>query len=467
MKNLFAVVVSIALLAGAVPGRATETRIPQSRQEITLSFAPLVKQVAPAVVNIYTKRVIKEKASPFFNDPFFRQFFGNQFFGVPRQRIQNSLGSGVILRSDGLIVTNNHVIDKADQITVVLSDRREFEAKVLLADERADLAVLRIDTHGEKLPVLKLMDSDDLQVGDLVLAIGNPFGVGQTVTSGIVSAVARAAEGISDYSYFIQTDAAINPGNSGGALVGMDGRLVGINSAIYSRSGGSLGIGFAIPANMVARVLDAALHGGKVVRPWLGVDSQAVTSDLASSVGLKRPEGVIVRKLDPAGPAAKAGLRVGDIVLAVDGREVDDPGGLRFRIASLPVGRQARLTILRDGAQRQIVMPLEKPPEVPRRDISKIDGRNPFSGATVANLSPAVDEEMSLDTMTRGVIVTGVEDNSPAGQLGLNAGDVIVKVDGTPIDTVATLKRALRRSSGRWAVVIRRNGKLLSVVVQG
>ena len=461
-----AAAVALALMAIPAAG-AAETRVPQSRQEITLSFAPLVKKVAPAVVNIYTKRVIQERASPFFNDPFFRQFFGNQFFGVPRQRIQNSLGSGVILRADGIIVTNNHVIDDADQITVVLSDRREFEAKVLLADKRADLAVLRIDTHGEKLPYLKLMDSDDLQVGDLVLAIGDPFGVGQTVTSGIVSAVARAAEGISDYSYFIQTDAAINPGNSGGALVAMDGRLAGINSAIYSRSGGSLGIGFAIPANMVARVLDAALHGGKVVRPWLGVDTQTVTNDLAASLGLKRPEGVIVRKLDPAGPAAKAGLHVGDIVIAVDGREVDDPGGLRFRIASLPVGRQATLTVLRSGSQRQIVMPLEKPPEVPPRDETRVGGQNPFAGATVANLSPAVDEEMSLDTMTRGVIVTGVDDNSAAAQIGLNAGDIIVKVDGTSIDTVATLKRTLHRGPGRWAVVIRRNGKLLSVVVQG
>jgi serine protease Do len=460
---------SVALLAVAAvsPADGAEARVPQARQEITLSFAPLVKKVAPAVVNIYTKKVVQERASPFFNDPFFRQFFGNQFFGVPRQRIQNSLGSGVILSADGIIVTNNHVIDDADQITVVLSDRREFEARVLLADKRADLAVLRIETRGEKLPFLRLMDSDDLQVGDLVLAIGDPFGVGQTVTSGIVSAVARAAEGISDYSYFIQTDAAINPGNSGGALVAMDGRLAGINSAIYSRSGGSLGIGFAIPANMVARVLDAALHGGKVVRPWLGVDTQPVTNDVAASLGLKRPEGVIVRRLDPAGPAAKAGLRVGDIVIAVDGREVDDPGALRFRIASLPVGRQARLTVLRDGAQRQIAMPLEKPPEVPPRNQTRISGQNPFAGATVVNLSPAVDEEMSLDTMTRGVIVTGVETNSPAGQLGLNAGDIIVKVDGTSIDTVATLKQTLRHQSGRWAVVIRRKGKLLSVVVQG
>ena len=468
-KAFVTVTAAVALLAAAAAPavRAAEPHVPESRGEIALSYAPLVKKVAPAVVNIYTKRVVQERASPFFNDPFFRQFFGNQFLGVPRQRIQNSLGSGVILRADGVIVTNNHVIDKADQITVVLSDRREFEAKVLLADERADLAVLRIDAGGEKLPVLQLMDSDDLQVGDLVLAIGNPFGVGQTVTSGIVSAVARAAEGISDYSYFIQTDAAINPGNSGGALVAMDGRLAGINSAIYSRTGGSLGIGFAIPANMVARVVDSALKGGKVVRPWLGVDTQAVTSDLAASVGLKRPEGVIVRKLDPASPAARAGLRVGDIVIAVNGREVDDPGGMRFRIASLAVGARAMLTVLRSGRQIEIAMPLEAPPEIPRRDDATIDGRNPLAGATVANLSPALAEELSLDTLSRGVIVLGVADNSPAAQLGLTGGDIVVKIDGTGIDTVATLKRVLQRGVGRWALVIRRNGKLLSVVVQG
>ena len=277
------------------PALAADKRLPSSQREIKLSFAPLVKRAAPAVVNIYTKRVVQSRRSPFFNDPFFRQFFGNDVlkFGAPRKRVENSLGSGVIVRSEGIVITNNHVIKKADQIRVVLSDRRELAAKVILADEKTDLAVLRLQDVDGPLPYLKLKDSDDLEVGDLVMAIGNPFGVGQTVTSGIVSALARAADGISDFSFFIQTDAAINPGNSGGALITMDGSLVGINTAIYSRGGGSQGIGFAIPSNMVARIIDNAVDGAKVVRPWFGAAGQALTPDLMSSLGLKRPTGVL------------------------------------------------------------------------------------------------------------------------------------------------------------------------------
>ena len=290
----------------AMPALA-QNRLPQSREEIRLSYAPLVRKVAPAVVNIYTKRVVRQRQSIFANDPFFRRFFGKEF-GVPQNRVQNSLGSGVIVRPEGIIVTNQHVIDEADQITVVLSDRREMEASLILSDEKTDLAILRVDTKGEPLPFLKVSDSDELEVGDLVLAIGNPFGVGQSVTSGIVSALARTAEGISDFNFFIQTDAAINPGNSGGALITMDGRLVGINTAIYSRSGGSVGIGFAIPSNMVATVVDAAENGAKVVRPWIGATFQDMSSDLAGSFGLGRPTGV----MDAAGATlALAAIYVG------------------------------------------------------------------------------------------------------------------------------------------------------------
>src|SRR5262245_38652656 len=292
--------VAVALLAAA-PAHAQQRVVPQDRAAIQLSFAPLVKTTAPAVVNIYTKRTVRAATSPLLNDPFFRRFFGDQLPGQT-ERVQNSLGSGVIVDPGGLIVTNNHVIKGADQITVVLSDRREFEATVVRADDRTDLSVLKINSGSERLPVLELMDSDDLEVGDLVLAIGNPFGVGQTVTSGIVSAVARTRVGIADYGFFIQTDAAINPGNSGGALITMGGKLAGINTAIFSRDGGSVGIGFAIPANMVQTVVAAAGGQGRIVRPWLGADTQTVTADLATGLGLPRLIGVIVGEVFGGNP---------------------------------------------------------------------------------------------------------------------------------------------------------------------
>src|SRR5690606_30686272 len=294
-------------------------QVPQSRQQITWSFAPLVQRAAPAVVNIYTRRVVRDRGpSLLFNDPFFRRFFGDLAPSMPgRERIQNALGSGVIVDPSGLIVTNAHVIEGSDEVTVVLPDRREFDATVVRSDPHSDLAVLRVDARGDALPTIPLGDSDQLQVGDLVLAIGNPFGVGQTVTSGIVSAVARTNPSINDYGFCIQTDAAINPGNSGGALIDMNGRLIGVNTAIYSRSGGSMGIGFAIPANLVRTVLASVGSGRPLVRPWLGAEVQAVTQDLATAMGLSRPRGVLISNLHPRSPFARAGGRVGDIVTAV------------------------------------------------------------------------------------------------------------------------------------------------------
>ena len=285
-----ALLAALFLAGGA--GRAAAEDVPSSRAEIQLSFAPLVKQVAPAVVNIYTHTVVTQQQplSPLFNDPFFRQFFGDDFFGKPVERDQNALGSGVLVRADGLVVTNVHVIKGAQEIKVVLSDGREFTAKPVTVDDQTDIALLKIDPAGAELPVLELADSDALEVGDLVLAIGNPFGVGQTVTSGIISALARTQRGINDYGFFIQTDAAINPGNSGGALVTLDGRLAGINTAIVTRTGGSVGIGFAIPANMVRTVIAAVDNGGQVVRPWIGATGQPVTAELAEGFGLAHPD---------------------------------------------------------------------------------------------------------------------------------------------------------------------------------
>ena len=292
----------------ASAGAETQRVVPESQVAIKQSFAPVVKRAAPAVVNVYVRHRVEQMVSPFSDDPFFSRLFGENF-GIPRERIQNSLGSGVLVSPEGVVVTNNHVIQGSGEaeITVALADGREFPAKLIIKDEQTDLAVLRLDAKGVQFPSIEFNDSDSLEVGDLVLAIGDPFGVGQTVTSGIVSALARTQVGISDYQFFIQTDAAINPGNSGGALVDMDGRLVGINTAIFSKSGGSLGIGFAIPSNMVRLVVEAALKGGKVQRPWLGASLQPVTSDIADSLGLDRPSGALVKDLHPNGPAVRAG----------------------------------------------------------------------------------------------------------------------------------------------------------------
>ena len=454
----------------AVPAAESAAKaVPSSKAAIEFSYASVVKLVAPAVVNIYTRKVVRTRSiSPFFNDPFFRRFFGNNLpFGVPRERIQNSLGSGVIVGADGLIVTNHHVIKGADAITVVLSDRREFEARIISDDERTDLAVLRIDPKGESLPMIPFRDSDELEVGDLVLALGNPFGVGQTVTSGIVSALARTTVGISDFRFFIQTDAAINPGNSGGALVTLDGRLVGINTAIFSRSGGSVGIGFAVPSNMVRAVVAGARGGGQVVRPWFGAKGQGVTADLSDSLGLARPQGVIVNEIYPGGPADRAGLEVGDIVVAVNGREVNDAEALRFRIATLALDGKAKLSVLRRGRERQLTLALLPPPEEPRPDRRRLKGDHPFSGATVANLSPALADELGLDTLGRGVIVLALRRGAPAQRVGLRPGDIVLKVHDEAIKTVGVLVQALERPVRNWRLSIRRGDKVLSVEING
>jgi len=312
---------------------------PRDAGTMKSSFAPVVREAAPAVVNISARGVQQVR------DPFFELFGGG-----PQSRVTGSIGSGVIVRADGVVVTNNHVIQNMQQIRVTLNDRREFPARVLLADERSDIAVLQLEQVDGDLPVLRIDDQEEQQVGDLVLAIGNPFGVGQTVTNGIISAVNRTETGISDSGSFIQTDAAINPGNSGGALVDMDGDLIGINTAIFSRTGSSTGVGFAVPATMVKRVVDSAIGGAKsVVRPWLGVKGDSVSADIARSLGLSRPQGLIVTEVYPQGPGARAGLEQGDVITAVDGAEINDQGGLNFRVGTRSPNDTVAVTILRDG----------------------------------------------------------------------------------------------------------------------
>jgi Do/DeqQ family serine protease len=455
---------SLALVAVALPAGAQTRVAPESREQPRFSYAPIVKKVAPAVVNVFSRRVLRSAAGPalLFNDPFFRRFFGDQFpFGVPRERVENSLGSGVIVDASGLIVTNHHVVKDAQEVRVVLADRREFEAKILLSDERGDLAVLKIEPQGDPLPVLPIGDSDQLEVGDLVLAVGNPFGVGQTVTSGIISGLARSL-GAADFRSFIQTDAAINPGNSGGALVDLDGKLVGINTAIFSQSGGSIGIGFAIPTNLVRIVLEAAAHGGRVVRPWIGASGQAVTSDIAQSLGLSHPQGVLLKEVVPGGPAARAGLRKGDVVLAVDGHEVDDPDALRFRVATLALGAEARFSLWRSDEHRDTNVTIAPPPEEPPRQVTSLTGRHPLAGASVANLNPAFDDELGFDTTQHGVVVTALSDGSVAERVGLAPGDVVVSVNKQPIESVAQLQQLLSSTRPPWVVTVKRGDKLLS-----
>ncbi|WP_417826437.1 DegQ family serine endoprotease [Thalassospira povalilytica] len=444
-----------------------DRRLPTSQAEIKMSFSPLVKQTAPAVVNIYTKKVVEQRQrTPFFNDPFFKQFFGERFggaFGAPRQRVERSLGSGVIVSGDGTIVTNHHVIDGASEIRVVLHDNREFDADLVGSDERTDLAVLKLRGVETALPAISFGDSDAVEVGDLVLAIGNPFGVGQTVTSGIVSALARAGVTGQDYQSFIQTDAAINPGNSGGALIDIDGKLIGVNSAIFTKSGGSNGIGFAVPVNMV-KVVMRGLISGDLRRPWIGATGQAVTADLASSLELDRPHGVLISAIRDGSPAQRGGLLAGDVVVAVNGLPVDNPNELKFRIATLELDGSAKLTVLRRGKETILSMPLEVAPEEPARDESVIEGTNPFSGAKVANMNPALADELGVDTLSEGVVILGVARDSLARRARLQAGDYIVEINGQKIDSVARLKEVVKAGQrGRdWKIAVKRDGKVLT-----
>ncbi len=465
---VFAIAVLIVLILVMANAQAQERRIPGSQGEIQLSFAPIVREAAPAVVNVYSRRVVRQRrsASPFFDDPFFRRFFGERGFGIPRQRVQQSLGSGVIVSEDGYVVTNHHVIRGGTEIQVVLADRREFEAKVVIKDEQTDLAVMKINAPGEKFPFLALQDSDDLEVGDLVLAIGNPFGVGQTVTSGIVSALARSRVGVSDFQSFIQTDAAINPGNSGGALINMAGNLIGINTAIFSRSGGSNGIGFAVPSNMARVVIDAARGGGKIRRPWFGAEMQPVTQDIADSLGLARPTGAMVKFLHPKGAAAQAGLKRGDIIVEIDGRAINQPADFNYRFATYKIGGTAAVRYLRSGKSRSADVPIMAPVEDPPRNATVVRGRNPFAGATIANLSPALALELKRNIDEAGVVVLKAG-RGTARRLGFRRGDIIVAVEERRMRSVRDVVRAVRKRQPDWIITIKRGDRVFETTVDG
>ncbi|MBC7579155.1 DegQ family serine endoprotease [Tardiphaga sp.] len=459
----FAVFASVlsASLSGAV---AQERRLPVSPNEIRLSYAPIVQRVQPAVVNVYAAKIVQNR-NPLMEDPLFRRFFGGG--GPQPEQMQRSLGSGVMVDASGLVVTNNHVIEGADQVKISLSDKREFEAEIVLKDSRTDLAVLRIKDPKEKFPTLDFSNSDDLLVGDVVLAIGNPFGVGQTVTHGIISALARTQVGITDYQFFIQTDAAINPGNSGGALVDMTGKLVGINTAIFSRSGGSQGIGFAIPANMVRVIVASAKSGGKAVkRPWLGARLQAVTPEIAETIGLKTPSGALVANVTPNSPSAKAGLKLSDLIVAIDGQTVDDPNAFDYRFATRPLGGTAQIDVQRNGKLVKLTIALETAPDTGRDEIV-ISNRSPFQGAKVANISPAVADELRLDSSIEGVVVTELSDDATAASVGFQKGDIILAVNDSKIVKTSDLEKATRERARIWRIIVVRAGQQINVTLGG
>jgi Do/DeqQ family serine protease len=464
MRLLIALVFTCITVIGASALGATT--VPKSQAQVQLSFAPVVKATAPAVVNVYSKTLVAQDTQlGLFNDPFFRQFFGEQGnFSRPRKQVENSLGSGVIVDRAGLIVTNNHVIRGGTDIRVVLADKREFEAKLLLADERSDLAILKIDVGDEELAALPFGDSDNLEVGDLVLAIGNPFGVGQTVTSGIVSALARTQVGISDYQFFIQTDAAINPGNSGGALVNMAGELVGINTAIFSRSGGSIGIGFSIPSNMVKTVVQSAESGTKIQRPWSGANLQDVTADIAESLGLARPEGALVASLHAASPLKAAGLEPGDVILALDGHPVENAKEFNYRVATSKIGQASIIEFQRDGKPREASVTLVAAPETTNRSETLMEGNSPMQGMVVANLSPAVAEELGVPSSLSGVIAFEIK-NGPAKKF-FRKGDILLEVNGVSIASVDDLQRAVSSVEGYWEIEINRGGRKLQMTLR-
>lgn len=451
---------AIALhLSGALQAVAQPV-VPDNAAQIQLSFAPVVKQTAPAVVNIYAQRVVAERSNPFADDPFFGDLFRN--FGQTTPRMQNSLGSGVIVGSEGLVVSNFHVVGQATEIRVVLNDRREYAAEVVLTDEESDLAVLQLSAARD-LPALPLADSDKAEVGDLVLAIGNPFGVGQTVSSGIVSGLARSGIAVgSGRGYFLQTDAPINPGNSGGALVNMNGELVGVNTAIITRSGGSNGIGFAIPANLVAQVVAQARDGrSRFLRPWVGVRAQAVDAALAEAFDQTIPEGVVLLDLRPDSPLALAGLQRGDIVLSVDGGAVNSAPEMMFRLAARGIGAQSVLRLRRGDQEREVTIDLIAPPELPARETRQIGGRTALSGLEVMRINPAVIAEFGLAPDADGILVTQARDF--AARVGLRPGDVLRAINGERVQTPDDVVRLSRAQIRNWEIDLVRDGRQLSL----
>ncbi|MGO8675621.1 MAG: DegQ family serine endoprotease [Limisphaerales bacterium] len=426
------------------------------------SYAPIVKRVAPAVVKIETTMSMKNistQESPGFDDPFWRHFFGDQFGqmtppGQPSPRREHGLGSGVIVTKDGYILTNNHVVDGASEVKVTLQDAREFTAKVIGRDPKSDVAVVKIDA--KDLPVVPMADSDKVQVGDIVLAVGNPFGVGQTVTEGIVSAKNRGNMGIEDYEDFIQTDAAINPGNSGGALVDIDGRLIGINTAILSRSGGSQGVGFAIPSDLARTVMGSLVQYGHVTRGYLGVMIQDLTPRLAKEFRLKEPTGALVGDVLPDGPAAKAGFKDGDVVIEFDGKPVTDSRHLKLTVAETKPGSTVAVKVWRDGSAKTLdvtVKDLAGTEQLARNDTDNGKDTGTLNGVSVSDLDPHIRQQFNLPETVKGAVITDVKPDSPSAEAGLKPGEVIEEINRHAVQSAEEAVRLTENAKDKRTLV--------------
>jgi len=432
----------------------------------TNGFASVLKPALPAVVNIHTSKVVKQRSQlPFFSDPMFRQFFGDQFGNEPRAEREHSLGSGVIVTPDGTILTNNHVIDGATDIKVDLSDKREFQAKIVGTDAKTDIAVLKI--NATDLPSLPIGDSSKLQVGDVVFAIGEPFGLTSTATMGIVSATGRGDLGIENYEDFIQTDAAINPGNSGGAMIDLRGNLIGINTAILAENGGgNQGIGFAIPINMARAVMDQIVSHGKVVRGYLGLYPQDVTPALAKQFGLSQPSGALVGEVEPDTPAARAGLKRGDVIVAMNGQAITSANDLRLRVSEMAPGTTVKLQISREGKTQDVNVALAELPEKAEKAGSQENGGSGLEGVEVQPLTPDIAEQLQLSPGTRGVVVWSVDPASPAAS-SLQKGDVIQEVNHKAVSSIEQFRQAVSAAGkGSVLLLVNRQGVTTYVVLE-
>ncbi len=448
-------------LAMLSPAAQAETRIPQSQSEISLGFAPLVKQAAPAVVNIYAKIVRQtQQRSPFMNDPFFEDFFRN--FSSPRPRVESSLGSGVILSQDGIVVSNYHVVGMATEIRVVTTDKREYDARVVLADQASDLAILQLEEVSD-LPFLDLRNSDEVEVGELALAIGNPFGVGQTVSSGIVSGLARSGTASGEgFGYYIQTDAPINPGNSGGALIDVNGDLIGINTRILSRSGGSNGIGFAIPANLVREFVKQARAGSEgFQRPWAGMSGQPVDADLAASLGMELPEGMVISELHPQSPFAKAGFEVGDVITEVDGQVVNSPSEMVFRMSVAGLDGTSAVSRLRGDAREILKVEMFTAPNDPPSRSLVLNEHSPLPGLTVGLINPVAIVRLQLPLSATGVVV--LDPGPYAGRAGVKPGDILLAINGEEVLEAETVPHLLEAAGRRLQLDLNRRGQRVSL----